>query len=92
MNKKFVVGIIIAFIIMLIVGTRLMPVSPAENIDVDTAPPYSGISSDVTLKNVHQPKTVELISMLEHNSELKHLVEKTVENLSIKKETNFLFL
>ena len=83
MNKKFVIGIIIAFIIMLIVGTRLMSVSPVENIDIDTAPPYSGISSDVTLKNVHQPKTVELISMLEHNSELKHLVEKTIAKAQI---------
>lgn len=77
MNKK-IVGIIIAIVIVLVVGTHLLPTK-----SIDTVPPYSGISSDVSLKNEHEPKTMELISMLEHNPELKHLVQKTIAKAQV---------
>ncbi|MBQ0036702.1 MAG: phosphatidylserine decarboxylase [Firmicutes bacterium] len=77
MNKK-IVGIIIALVVMLLVGTYLMPTR-----SVDTAPPYSGISSDVSLKDEHMPKTMELISMFEHNPELKHMMEESIAKAQI---------
>lgn len=46
-------------------------------------PPVTGVSTDDTLGSQHAPETQALISMLNHNPELKSLLEKSIAKAAV---------
>lgn len=57
----------------------------------NTAPPITGKTSDTSLNNKHKQKTAELMSMINHNPDLKALLEKSIEKakqINPNKKTN----
>lgn len=59
-------------------AAELKKVQPAKSAAEYVAPPVSGITTDDTLGSTHAEITKQLISIVNHNPELKAMLEKSI--------------